>query len=163
MLNMLGDESAQHLRETQPQAFDCYQHVILLTHVPPFKESCWYQGQVSNDEWLPFFAYQAVGDDLREVMAQRLDRRLTVYCGHTYHAGIAQILSNLQGRGIRDQFLSLHPIPLEWPARVQDLELPPIFFLRRLSATSVPRLITDTIDHGVAHECSDCLRTHVCG
>ncbi|MEO5955549.1 MAG: metallophosphoesterase [Nitrospiraceae bacterium] len=95
-LKHLGDEAADYLRETLPQALVRYQQVILLTHVPPFKESCWYQGQVSNDEWLPFFACQAVGEVLREMMAQRLDRRLTVYCGHTHNAGTAQILPNLQ-------------------------------------------------------------------
>lgn len=92
----LGDEAARYLRGTLPHALDRYQHVILLTHVPPFRESCWYQGQVSNDEWLPFFACQAVGDVLREAMEKRPDRRLTVYCGHTHSGGTAQILPNLQ-------------------------------------------------------------------
>jgi predicted phosphohydrolase len=95
-LRHLGDEAAGYLREMLPRAVDCYEQVILLTHVPPFKESCWYQGNIGTDEWLPFFACQAVGDVLREVMAQRPDRHLTVYCGHTHHAGTAQILPNLQ-------------------------------------------------------------------
>lgn len=92
----LGKEAATHLRSTLSDALDRYQHVILLTHVPPFRESCWYQGQVSNDDWLPFFACQAVGDVLREEMEKRPNRRLTVYCGHTHSAGTAQILPNLQ-------------------------------------------------------------------
>jgi hypothetical protein len=95
-LMRLGTEAAMSLRGTLPQALDHYQHVILLTHVPPFKESCWYQGQVSYDEWLPFFACQAVGDVLREAMKKRPDRHLTVYCGHTHNGGTAQILPNLQ-------------------------------------------------------------------
>jgi hypothetical protein len=69
--------------------------VIVLTHVPPFRESCWYQGHVSNDEWLPFFACQAVGDALREIMTSRPHCRLTVYCGHTHNSGTAQVLPNL--------------------------------------------------------------------
>lgn len=95
-LMRLGTEAARHLRGTLPQALDHYQHVILLTHVPPFRESCWYQGQVSNDEWLPFFACQAVGEVLRDAMEKRPDRRMTVYCGHTHSVGTAQILPNLQ-------------------------------------------------------------------
>lgn len=94
-LMRLGDEAASYLRETLPLAFDRYQHVILLTHVPPFRESCWYQGHVSNDEWLPFFACQAVGAVLRETMEARSQCQLTVYCGHTHNSGTAHVLPNL--------------------------------------------------------------------
>ncbi len=95
-LNQLGDEAASYLQEILPGALDRYQHVILLTHVPPFKEACWYEGRLGNDDWLPFFTCQAVGDVLRELMIRYPDRRLTVYCGHTHHAGTAQVLHNLQ-------------------------------------------------------------------
>lgn len=91
----LGDEAARYLRETLPLAFDRYRQVILLTHVPPFRESCWYQGQVSNNEWLPFFACQAVGEVLRETMEARPHCQLTVYCGHTHNSGTAHVLPNL--------------------------------------------------------------------
>ncbi|MDP3092836.1 MAG: metallophosphoesterase [Nitrospira sp.] len=94
-LMRLGDEAALYLRQTLPQACERYSHVILLTHVPPFRESCWYQGQVSTDEWLPFFACQAVGDVLLETMRGRPHCQLTVYCGHTHHSGTAQVLPNL--------------------------------------------------------------------
>ncbi len=91
----LGDEAATYLRKTLPLAFDRYRQVILLTHVPPFRESCWYQGQVSNNEWLPFFACQAVGEVLRETMEARPHCQLTVYCGHTHNSGTAHVLPNL--------------------------------------------------------------------
>jgi predicted phosphohydrolase len=94
-LMRLGDEAALYLRQTLPQACDQFSHVILLTHVPPFRESCWYQGQVSNDEWLPFFACQAVGDVLLETMRARPQCQLSVYCGHTHNSGIAHMLPNL--------------------------------------------------------------------
>jgi len=94
-LMRLGNESADYLREMLPDALNRYQRVILLTHVPPFKESCWYQGQVGNDDWLPFFACRSVGDVLRKEMEKRPDRQLTVYCGHTHNRGTAQILPNL--------------------------------------------------------------------
>lgn len=94
-LMRLGDEAALYLRQILPRACDHYSHVILLTHVPPFRESCWYQGQVSTDEWLPFFACQAVGEVLHETMRARPNCQLTVYCGHTHHSGTAQVLPNL--------------------------------------------------------------------
>lgn len=95
-LKDLGDEAAGYLRETLPQALDQFRRVMVLTHVPPFKEACWYQGQVGNDEWLPFFTCRAVGEVLREVMEKRPDRQMDVYCDHTHHPGIAQILPNLR-------------------------------------------------------------------
>lgn len=95
-LMRLGNAAATSLRKVLPDALSRYQQVILLTHVPPFRESCWYQGRVSNDDWLPFFACQAVGDVLREEMAKRPDRQMTVYCGHTHNAGTVQILPNLR-------------------------------------------------------------------
>ena len=94
-LMRLGDEAAGYLQETLPLAFDGYRRVVLLTHVPPFRESCWYQGRVSNNEWLPFFACQAVGEVLRETMQARPNSHLTVYCGHTHNSGTAQVLPNL--------------------------------------------------------------------
>jgi predicted phosphohydrolase len=95
-LRQLGNEAAGYLRETLPKALDQFRRVIVLTHVPPFKESCWYQGRLSNDEWLPFFACQAVGDVLRNLMEKRPDQQLDVYCGHTHNPGTAQILPNLR-------------------------------------------------------------------
>ena len=95
-LRQLGDEAASTIRESLHEALNSYQHVFFLTHVPPFKESCWYQGKIGGDDWLPFFACKAVGDVLHEVMQDRRKGQLTVLCGHTHHAGIAQILPNLR-------------------------------------------------------------------
>ncbi|MDO9119802.1 MAG: metallophosphoesterase [Nitrospira sp.] len=94
-LMRLGDEAAGYLRQTLPNACDRYPHVILLTHVPPFPESCRGRGQRHHDEWLPFYACQAVGDVLLETMRVRPNCQLTVYCGHTHHSGTAQVLPNL--------------------------------------------------------------------
>jgi len=95
-LRHLGNEAAGYLQETLPKALDEFRRVIVLTHVPPFKEACWYQGRLGNGEWLPFFACQAVGDVLRDVMEKRPEQQLDVYCGHTHHSGTAQILPNLR-------------------------------------------------------------------
>jgi len=95
-LRHLGNEAAGYLQEILPKALDQFRRVIVLTHVPPFKEACWYQGQVGNDEWLPFFACKAVGDVLHDLMEKRPEHQLDVYCGHTHHSGKAQILQNLR-------------------------------------------------------------------
>lgn len=95
-LQRLGDEAAGFLDQQLSIAFGQVKDVILLTHVPPFPESCLYQNQRSDEHWLPFFACQAIGDVLRKQMTQHPHCRLTVYCGHTHHASDVQILSNLR-------------------------------------------------------------------
>jgi len=94
-LNALGDEAAAHFRAVLPEALKRFRHIIVLTHVPPFRESCWHEGAISDDNWLPHFTCKAVGDALREAMAAAPDRQMTVLCGHTHGSGEAQILPNL--------------------------------------------------------------------
>jgi len=95
-LRELGDEAATAIQGRLSNALGLYEHVIFLTHVPPFKEACWYEGQVGNDDWLPFFTCKAVGDVLYQLMQGRPASKLTVFCGHTHHAGVTQILPNLR-------------------------------------------------------------------
>jgi len=94
-LQALGDESAASLRSVLPKAVDSYQQIVCLTHVPPFKEACWYEGQMGNDDWLPYFTCQAIGEVLLEMAQAHPDCQLTVLCGHTHHAGTVQMLPNL--------------------------------------------------------------------
>jgi Icc protein len=95
-LAALGDEAAAHFAAVLPQALETHRRVIALTHVPPFREACWYQGRISDDDYLPHFACRAVGQLLREVMQSRPDRELLVLCGHTHGEGQARILDNLR-------------------------------------------------------------------
>jgi predicted phosphohydrolase len=94
-LNRLGDEAAAHFRKALPAALESSEHVVVVTHVPPFRESAWYNGQPSDPFFLPFFSCKAVGDVLSEFMRQHPDRKMTVLCGHTHGGGTAQILPNL--------------------------------------------------------------------
>jgi 3',5'-cyclic-AMP phosphodiesterase len=94
-LHTLGDESAAHFRTVLPEAVRRFHHIIVLTHVPPFREACWHEGQISDANWLPHFTCKAVGDALVEVMAGAPEHRMTVLCGHTHSTGEAQVLPNL--------------------------------------------------------------------
>jgi Icc protein len=96
LLNEMGDAAAAHFARILPDALARYRSVILLTHVPPFQEACWYEGRISDDEALPHFACKAVGEVLKRELAARPDHRLTVLCGHTHGAGAADILPNLR-------------------------------------------------------------------
>lgn len=94
-LNALGAEAADYLRRLLPDALARYRHVLTLLHVPPFREACWHEGRISDEEWLPHFTCKSVGDLLRDAMRAQPDRQMTVLCGHTHGAGEARILPNL--------------------------------------------------------------------
>jgi len=96
VLKRLGDEAAAHFRRVLPRAFERFRDVLLLTHVPPFREACWHEGALSDDQWAPHFSCQAAGAALVEFMADHPDKRLTVLCGHTHGRGECQPLKNLQ-------------------------------------------------------------------
>jgi predicted phosphohydrolase len=98
-LNQLGDEAAAFLRGQATAALENAEHVVVLTHVPPWREACWYQGRISDDNWAPHFTCKAVGDALVGVMESvGPDKRMTVLCGHSHGGGVARILPNLEAR-----------------------------------------------------------------
>jgi Icc-related predicted phosphoesterase len=94
-LNALGDEAAHHLGRCLTDAFQDYKKVICLTHVPPFQESCLYEGRCTDEDHLPHFADKAVGDVMLDVMHARPDTRLSVLCGHTHSHSHVRIRENL--------------------------------------------------------------------
>lgn len=91
----LGRESAERLevklRSLPGDATD----VIVLTHIPPFRESCWYEGRTADDLWAPFFVCGEVGRMLQTIAPERIHLRITVLCGHTHHDGVATMAPNL--------------------------------------------------------------------
>lgn len=95
LLARLGRQSQERLLPKLLRAAERCSHVYVLTHVPPFREACWYQGQTTDDLWAPFFVCGAVGDALREAAAAYRATQFTVLCGHTHHGGIATIADNL--------------------------------------------------------------------
>jgi 3',5'-cyclic-AMP phosphodiesterase len=94
-LNGLGDECAAHLRKSTLQALADFREVIVLMHVPPFLESCWHLGHLSDEFWAPHFVCEAAGSVLRELMAAHPRQSMTVLCGHTHSGGKCRPLDNL--------------------------------------------------------------------
>ena len=45
-LHRLGTEAARHLETSLRLALESHHSVVVLTHVPPYLESCWYQGEI---------------------------------------------------------------------------------------------------------------------
>ena len=95
-LKALGDEAARHTAEQLDVALQRFDHVVFLTHVPPFRDAAVYEHRQSDDNWAPHFVCQAVGDVLEERMAANADKTLQVLCGHTHGDGEGQILPNLE-------------------------------------------------------------------
>ncbi|WP_224984221.1 metallophosphoesterase family protein [Geomonas agri] len=93
-LHYLGDEAAEHFMKLLPRAVQKYKQVIVLTHVPPFREACWHEGEISNDDYLPHFSCKAVGEVLRKAMVG-VEAQMLVLCGHSHSPGEARILPNL--------------------------------------------------------------------
>ena len=95
-LHQLADAEAARLADLLAEALPRHRRVIVATHVPPFKEACWHEGKISNDDWLPHFSSRAVGEVLRRAASEHPACTLRVLCGHTHGAGTAQILPNLR-------------------------------------------------------------------
>lgn len=92
----LADESANSLQKILDNALKNYNHIFLITHIPPFIESCWYQRhQKTEEKFIPDFSCKAVGDVLLNTMKKNGDKFLTVLCGHTHGFGYSYIQSNL--------------------------------------------------------------------
>jgi predicted MPP superfamily phosphohydrolase len=94
-LNDLGEKAAEVLRPQLIEAAENSDTVLVLTHVPPFREACWHDGAISEDRFLPGFTCIALGDLLKSVAGQFSDTRFEVLCGHTHGSGSARILPNM--------------------------------------------------------------------
>lgn len=99
LLNTIGDKAADYIKKNLLTAFNSYQHVYLITHVPPFREACLDRSlRICDDKKLPFYTCKAVGDILLEIMNQHTTKQLTVLCGHSHEACDVRILDNLRVR-----------------------------------------------------------------
>ncbi len=96
LLNQLGDQGAEYLRQHLPQALARYQQVILLMHMPPLREACLYGTEIADDNWAPHFTCKAVGDVLLDLLPQYPDSQVTVLAGHTHNICDIKPLPNLR-------------------------------------------------------------------
>lgn len=69
--------------------------IIILTHVPPFKESACHNGKISDDNWLPYFGSKIAGDVLLKIASKFLETDFIVLCGHTHSKTQYNPLKNL--------------------------------------------------------------------
>ncbi len=95
-LNLYGADAAATLRPALQAAAAGGGHVIVLTHVPPFPEAAWHEGELSTIPWQPGFTCKAMGDLLRGTASDHPDCQFNVLCGHTHGSGRATIRPNLR-------------------------------------------------------------------
>ena len=95
-LTNLANEAARHFEGVVTEAAAKYRQVIVVTHVPPFREAAWYRGKTSGEDYLPYFACKVAGDVLERTMQAYPQSKLLVLCGHTHGGGELQVLDNLQ-------------------------------------------------------------------
>lgn len=98
VVRRLGDEEARALHALLGEALAPHEHVIVATHVPPFREASTHLGKISGDDWLPWMTCHAIGQLLRRVALEHPSRRITVLAGHTHDACRVSILPNLEVR-----------------------------------------------------------------
>jgi len=96
LLRKLGKRSAHDIRATLVKALPRFDKILLMTHVPPWKEATWHEGAHSNDDWLPWFSCKAVGDVIVEEIAKHPGKKVTVLCGHTHGVGHAKINDQIE-------------------------------------------------------------------
>ena len=97
-LRRFGDAEAERARVLLDAALPAFERVVVATHVPPFEQACWHEGQLPgpDDEWSPWFVCAAVGEVLIEYAERFPAAQLEVYCGHTHGEGATQMRENLR-------------------------------------------------------------------
>ena len=92
----LGLEAARHIHKNIEKSIQRGANKILVcTHVPPFAESAWHNGEWGHWNYLPDFTCKAVGDTLLDCANKHPNVQFEVRCGHGHSEGIAHMLSNL--------------------------------------------------------------------
>lgn len=95
-MQALADSDASALENDLNQAVKQQpQKIIILTHVPPFKEVSQHMGQMNDDNYLPYFSSKAIGDVLMSVAIVNSSIDFLVLCGHTHSDTEYQPRTNL--------------------------------------------------------------------
>jgi len=95
-MQKFADKDAKQLENDLLLAIEQFpKRIIVLTHVPPYKEACLYEGQISDENWLPYFSSKVMGDVLLEVAQKHSAIEFLVLCGHTHNRAHYQPLQNL--------------------------------------------------------------------
>jgi len=96
-MQLLADYDANQLNSCLTEAIKNFKpvKVFVIIHIPPFREAAMHLGQISNDDFLPFFSSKVTGDVLLKVATENEDIEFIVLCGHTHSSAFWQPRHNL--------------------------------------------------------------------
>ncbi len=95
-MQQLADEDAKNLyAKLILAASHNPSKLIVITHVPPFRETAMHEGKISDDDFLPFFTSKATGDVLLKFAKEQPSMEVLVLCGHSHDECKYQPLDNL--------------------------------------------------------------------
>lgn len=95
MQKLADADAAQLKRNLDSVVGSSPERVVIVVHVPPFRENCTYQGKISSDDFLPFFSSKATGEIILKMARQYSKVDFQVVCGHTHSSSLYQPLQNL--------------------------------------------------------------------
>ena len=89
-------DEASALEHKAIQSLAHYEHLIVTTHAPPFREAAHHQdGPFGDEQTLPF-VYVALGKDLLTLTADYAAKKFTGLCGHNRQPFTFQAATNLR-------------------------------------------------------------------
>lgn len=91
----LAHEAVTHVHNGIKQAVRYHRNLIILTHVPPYRESHIYQGKIGDDYAQPWFTSKMMGDMLLDASKAFPNHTFNVLAGHTHGKYSGKITDNL--------------------------------------------------------------------
>ena len=92
----LGKASGQYFRDVLPYALRCYERVWVATHVPPFTQAAFYNGQLCGRHHQPYYTNWSAGCAIQGISKHFPKSRMTVLCGHTHSPAHVRISEQVQ-------------------------------------------------------------------
>ena len=92
----LGKESANYFRDVLPYALQCYGHIWVATHVPPFTWAAFYKRKPCGRTHQPHYVNVSAGCAIRGIAKSFPKCRLSVLCGHTHSLARVMISENVE-------------------------------------------------------------------
>ncbi|MBI2791142.1 MAG: metallophosphoesterase [Gammaproteobacteria bacterium] len=84
-MQQLADKDANNLyTKLETAAKENPKKMVVVTHVPPFRETAMHEGKISTDDFLPFFSSKVTGDMLMKFANEHTSIEILVLCGHSH-------------------------------------------------------------------------------
>ena len=91
----LAHEAVMHIHDGIKAAVRYHNNIVVLTHVPPFQEVHYHDGQPGDANAMPWFTSKMMGDMLLNASKSFPTVSFTVLCGHTHARAQVKPAKNL--------------------------------------------------------------------